>query len=203
MGFRTCVIGGYNKNDVLDYIDELKAEIKELKENQAVRMNTIATTSKDGIITVYDETQNRIRELEEENERLQRELEMLRISRHGYEEEYDVIKKILLDAKLDTSVVIAKAEEKSRQMLAEMEEYIKEQHSGVFEKLKEELEHDRTELGKSNDRLQMQLESLEKVNADLSELKTNMHEMLQAVPKRRFGKKRRRRNRMKKGKSKK
>ena len=59
--FRTCVIGGYQKDDVLDYVEELEQELKELRERQG-----------------REEPSEDLNSLKEENQRLRDELEKVK-----------------------------------------------------------------------------------------------------------------------------
>lgn len=214
--FRVCIIGGYNKADVTEYIRALEEELEELREKakagvspetagqcleaavaalETAGQQPEAAGGAQGTPGVADvpaaaagaaaserpETAEYLR-LQEENQRLREELESMKDRRTRSEEDYEAIKKVLLDARVDAGVITAKAQERANQMIAETEEYLEKRKRQAIAEFCKEMENRGIELLTSKYKIQAQMENLEKAYEELRQVRQYMADVVNNIP---------------------
>lgn len=137
--FRTCLFGGYNKEDVQSYVASLEQEIERLT---AVEMTAeLLEKSVNELLekqktdqTTMEEQKGKQAEMEktgaEQKDETQKEkttapsieeIEALREKAQKYEESYDAIKQLLLDSRIEAQVILTDARQQAEKLKEQMD----------------------------------------------------------------------------------
>lgn len=264
--FRTCVFGGYNKDDVLGYVHQLENELERLKSREAdtgkrkkARVENEGNIEGDMIVfneqaveeplpenermkterpareTMLQESETSdamrrlkgqlertkaeleqvrkllqekesliersSRELEEkewqirknnrlleekefeaaENSRqlndVKRECEKLQKEHEAYEDDYRAIKNVLLNARVDAGVIVAKAQEKAKLIMEEAQRNVQIETRKSAALLVDHLKENQEGLDVSKVYLEQQLKSIDNVKQQIEGIRSNIENM--------------------------
>lgn len=155
--FRTCLFGGYNKEDVQSYVASLEQEIErlaavettaelleksvnELLEKQKAEqaeieaqkaeqasMEKVEAEQKDGV----PEEKASVPDIEE--------IEALREKAQKYEESYDAIKQLLLDSRIEAQVILTDARQQAEKLKEQMDADARLQYDQMLLEAEEEV----------------------------------------------------------------
>lgn len=187
--FRSCILGGYNKEDVMEYVGALEEEIERLK----------AQCEPDTVIIVREDTGHEQPLLEnaglmlsaatkepnslmQENEQLRAEIVKLQEKVSQHDSDYDAIKKVLLDARIDANVMIQKARDKADDILREAEATAEEQKQKTGREVQREVGDRTLELFMARYRVNDYVEELERAQKNLEGLYRSMKQIADALP---------------------
>lgn len=181
--FRTCVIGGYQKDDVLDYVEELEQELKELRERQG-----------------REEPSEDLNSLKEENQRLRDELEKVKEEQlqkskeddgktmslepkqkevqNSYEGSYEAAKQAILEAK----AVLKEAREQAKVIRKQAEEEAKKRQSQIMEAFYRELETKGVSVLTTRYKLREQIEGLKEAREGLAQIRNHLEKAATQIP---------------------
>lgn len=133
--FRTCLFGGYNKEDVQSYIERLEQEIERLTAVEATA--ELLEKSVDELLEKQRADQAALEKIEamqndtQEPEATQmdrEEMEVLKEKAQKYEESYDAIKQLLLDSRIEAQVILTDARQQAEKLREQMESEAKMQY---------------------------------------------------------------------------
>lgn len=220
--FRTCVIGGYNKKDVNEYINSLENELINLKnEKNSVKDNTFSKEKdsleendfvffdesfeeisknkiQDDTLTIQNdkreekhvqteesknerklETQReyyekQLKELEEKYQELQRKNEMMQKERAVYDEDYKAVKSVLLNARVDAEIIVAKAREKAKLIIKDAQNSIENSRKKQYAISLKCLEENQNRLILSKGYFEEQIRNIENVQKEMRNIKKEM-----------------------------
>lgn len=195
--FRTCVFGGYNKQDVNEYIEKLeeqlnKAKILNQENNQGKKVDeTDFFVLKDDetqhnpkeqpifdkkensfdeymklqeqLIQTKEQLSNVKEELKEKNnkcEQLQMELNQLKNSSENYEEDYKAVKNVLLNARVDAEIIVAKAREKAKMITEDSQKKLTDKKKDMISLILKSFDENSESLNISKSCLETQIKSL-------------------------------------------
>ena len=102
--FHSTLFGGYNKAEVDAHIEELERRIQEYEKTRPVLKE----------LKTLEDAMNKIEELRSEDEHLTREIRI-------YEAEKEAVSKVLLDAKVNADVIVAKANNQAKEIMTKAE----------------------------------------------------------------------------------
>ena len=181
--FRTCVIGGYQKDDVLDYVEELEQELKELRERQG-----------------REEPSEHLNSLKEENQRLRDELEKVKEEQlqkskeddgktmslepkqkevqNSYEGSYEAAEQAILEAK----AVLKEAREQAKVIRKQAEEEAKKRQSQIMEAFYRELETKGVSVLTTRYKLREQIEGLKEAREGLAQIRNHLEKAATQIP---------------------
>ena len=181
--FRTCVIGGYQKDDVLDYVEELEQELKELRERQG-----------------REEPSEDLNSLKEENQRLRDELEKVKEEQlqkskeddgktmslepkqkevqNSYEGSYVAAEQAILEAK----AVLKEAREQAKVIRKQAEEEAKKRQSQIMEAFYRELETKGVSVLTTRYKLREQIEGLKEAREGLAQIRNHLEKAATQIP---------------------
>lgn len=130
--FRTSIVGGYNKADVMEYVGKLEKELEELK-----KVKEKAQTLEKSVSHLLDKQEENsfLRNIKEELEKEEAELSEkfsvedyegdglseLQEKAKKYDESYDAIRKLLLDSRIEAQVILTDAKQKAENIVKEAE----------------------------------------------------------------------------------
>lgn len=240
--FRTCFFGGYNKDDVKEYVKRLEEElIKAKTENEAKSsqgMNFVREKrTEDMGVVIFDEAMEKeapvpsdysreqkkekiekdegqmsgvnldemnqkleevrkemvekeketeekekhyvkeIHELMELNQKLQKETEILKAEKRNYDEDYQAIKSVLLDARVDAEVIISKARQKADMIMKEAQKEIEDKKLEACAILSKCLEENEYSLVISKKRMEDQVKNMEKAREEINALHADVKKL--------------------------
>lgn len=194
--FRTCVFGGYNKQDVNEYIDRLEEQVNKAKslndgvnqqkkimeddffvlgDDQVKQVLPKDTTSEKEIsFEKYLELQNKLlktqeeltnvkSKLEQKNikcQKLESEINKLRSSSENYEEDYKAVKNVLLNARVDAEIIVAKAREKAEMISKDSQKKLIDKKKDMVALILKLLDENGNSLDISKSCLETQVKSL-------------------------------------------
>lgn len=168
--FRTCIIGGYQKDDVLDYVEELEEELKELKlwKSQSEAEREDGSQSRELAI------------LREENERLKMELSQknLEVQEKQDFDFYNSAKEMLLDAQETLEVARNQAE----QLRIRSEKEIQEQQEAAMKQFRTELKEKGISILSTRYKLKEQIEGLKTVREEIARIRVNIEQTANQLP---------------------
>ena len=181
--FRTCVIGGYQKDDVLDYVEELEQELKELRERQG-----------------REEPSEDLNSLKEENQRLRDELEKVKEEQlqkskeddgktmsleakqkavqNSYEGSYEAAEQAVLEAK----AVLKEAREQAKVIRKQAEEEAKKRQSQIMEAFYRELETKGVSVLTTRYKLREQIDGLKEAREGLAQIRNHLEKAATQIP---------------------
>lgn len=259
--FRTNLIGGFNKEDVRDYVESLERELARLKERGASTQNTadggllpndedtLVLTGNLGQITEENQhlskneekekkettclqpelekkrqeieaqlskecrktemLEQRVKELEAEasdaklklersqtdlkemaiqteqkekdlrilqleKEKLELQVKQLNEERKDYEEDYKAVKNVLLDARINAEIIMAKARERAESLLKKAEREALQKQRQSLNGLVKNLAENNSKLGVSKYYLEEQVKEIEKTQKQIQEIQDSM-----------------------------
>lgn len=244
MLFRTCVFGGYNKNDVDEYIKEIENEMEKLKNisnttaddlnkeehndfeygkntkfkddvlvfgldnNKEIIENTEKENSSDDQINLLQkevteknktidlltiqlmEKNNEIEQLKQiskeekesntitKNIELEKEVVELREEKRKYEDDYKAIKSVLLNARVDAEIIIAKANEKAKAVLEEANKSVLIKKQEALNLTLKCLEDNCNSLLLAQKEMEEQIKGIENTKSKMKELEVNINKEL-------------------------
>lgn len=239
--FRTCVFGGYNKEDVMGYIRRLESELERQKQRKEEPLPWTDEVTGDDMIIFNDQNvevsdigsadeicilkeklkqagkeleQARIQLAEKERqiERKGRELEdkewqikksskqledkenqlkesglqlseikkecgKLQKEHEAYEDDYRAIKNVLLNARVDAGVIVAKAQEKAKLMMEETKRNVQLETRRSAALLVDHLKANQEGLDLSKLYLEQQLKSIDDVKQQIEGIRSSIENM--------------------------
>ena len=155
--FRTCLFGGYNKEDVQSYIASLEQEIErlaavettaelleksvnELLEKQKAEQDAIEEQKAEQAAMEKTEAEQKDGASEEKKAVPDiEEIEALREKAQKYEESYDAIKQLLLDSRIEAQVILTDARQQSEKLKEQMDADARLQYDQMLLKAEEEV----------------------------------------------------------------
>ena len=114
--FRKAIIGGFNKEDVMEYVEKLESEIERLKkvEKSAMALEKSVTEH------LQKETEKSESDILKESNvtdqmtaSLVDEIESIREKAQKYDEQYDAIKRVLFDSRIEAQMILTDANRKA------------------------------------------------------------------------------------------
>ncbi len=126
--FRSTLFGGYNKAEVDAHIGELERKIREYeKEWPALKE-----------LKTIEDAMKKIEELRSENEYLTKEIRL-------HEAEKEAVSKVLLDAKVNADVIVAKANNQAEEIVTKAEADSSKRYQDMEAELQKEFQRRITE----------------------------------------------------------
>ena len=160
--FRSAIIGGYNKADVMEYVGKLEKEIERLQvlEKTATELEQtvsglLAEKKTEQLMEIPEKP-----EVHEENEILsedQEGLDILKEKAQKYDESYGAIKQLLLDSRIEAQVLLTDARQKAAGIIREAEEQAEMLRAEARSRLNRELLQFRGSAGN----IQQELENMQ------------------------------------------
>lgn len=220
--FRTCVIGGYNKKDVDEYISSLENELIKLKNEKNFGKDKTAIKEKDILeesdFVLFDETfekitkdkmqddklsiendkkeemqiqaeenenekkfemqrehyEKQLKELSEKYQELQRKNEILQKDRAVYDEDYKAVKNVLLNARVDAEIIVAKAQEKAKLIIKDAQNSLENSRKKQYAISLKCLEENQNRLILSKGYFEEQIRNIENVQREMRNIKIEM-----------------------------
>ncbi len=182
--FRTCVIGGYQKDDVLDYVEELEQELKKLREmkggeklseelnslrdeNQRLR-DELAKVKEEQIQNQTTKEDCRIKNLESGEELVQK----------SYEGSYEAAEQAVLEAK----AVLKEAREQAGEIRKQAEEETRKRKGQIMEAFYRELEKKGISILSTRYKLREQIEGLKEARDGLEQIRNHLEKAATQIP---------------------
>lgn len=220
--FRTCVIGGYNKKDVNEYIDSLENELIKLKSEKNADEDNTFSKGKDSLeesdFVFFDETfgenskdkmkedtlavqkdkkeevkiqaekyedekklevqreyyEKQLKELNEKYQDLLRKTDMMQKEKAVYDEDYKAVKNVLLNARVDAEIIIAKAREKAKLIIQDAQNSLEDSRKKQYSISMKCLEENQNRLILSKGYFEEQIRNIENVQREMQNIKKDM-----------------------------
>lgn len=214
--FRTSLIGGYNKTDVMEYINKLETEVERLKsveEKAAVLEKSVSEfLEKQEQVSVQTEEAPEEKQPEEKEQTVhmtpasilqfsEEEIEKLKEKANKYDESYDAIKKLLLDSRIEAQVILTDARQKAEKILKDAQITSEERARDAELRLLTDarmqankiIQEARTQALEEKKETQARLateikKSTSQVQMELEVIQENMQRLLETIPSRIQGK---------------
>lgn len=226
--FRTCVFGGYNKDDVHLYISRMEEELANLESRSTAGQNRVGNglsaqmQDDDDVLALRDEAdglasfmrepeqtpevlpvekpkekpadsgellkaQRKVAELEEklkaakaELKAAKEELEQKEQQYEAYEEDYKAIKNVLLNARVDAGIIVAKAQEKAKLIVDDAQKRAQIQAQSSVAYLVDHLKENQMGLDTSRLYLEKQIQSIDHIKQEMEKVRENIEKLKDA-----------------------
>lgn len=220
--FRTCIFGGYNKNDVNEYVHSLENEIEKFQNEKEKGTDTITLSTeqeKSAVengqdIFIFDEIpkketslsqeahenrgnnvsadeaergvsdfienekekyENEITALKMKCQDLKEELVALRKERDEYEDDYKAVKNVLLNARVDAEIIVAKAREKANLIMKDATKKLEDKRKESYILFTKCIEENQNSLVISKEYFESQIRNIEDVQKKIKMLKMSVN----------------------------
>lgn len=116
--------------------------------------------------------------LNQEIARLRSEIETLQAERQNYQDDYKAVKNVLLNARVDAEIIVAKAQEKSKLIMQNTQRQIAQKRQESVEELVKRLSENSSVLRRTQFYLEEQAKSMEEVQKKIQMIQDNMETIL-------------------------
>ncbi|MCI8293182.1 MAG: hypothetical protein HFH53_06560 [Hespellia sp.] len=155
---------------------ELEEARRELEQVKTELQDTKAELEISG--RLCEQSKRRLELALSEKELLEDEAEKLREERKNYEKDYDAVKDVLLNARLDAEIILTRARKEANQLLEETHRQIETQKKESVETLMRHLVENHTGLQASKYYLEEQVKSIERTEEQIKTLQNKMENFL-------------------------
>ena len=154
-------------------LEQRTAELeKELAEARDSVRQLEAELEKTRALKEHHEKNSRIAQLEKE--KLEMEVKQLNEERKNYEDDYKAVKSVLLDARVDAEIIVAKARKKADLLLEDTERQMVLKQREIMNNLISNLAENNNKLTVSKYYLEEQVKGLEKTQKQIQEIQDNV-----------------------------
>lgn len=115
--------------------------------------------------------------LKNENKNLQSEVDALKKEKESYEEDYKAVKNVLLNARVDAEIILAKAQEKAKLVMETSQKQIEDKRRESFMILARCLEDNQNSLIVSKGYLEEQVKNIERAQREILVLEEDMKKL--------------------------
>ncbi|MCI8597021.1 MAG: hypothetical protein HFJ10_01040 [Lachnospiraceae bacterium] len=113
-----------------------------------------------------------------EKEMLENEAEKLREEQKRYEQDYDAVKEVLLNARIDAEIILTKAKKEAKLLLENTQRQISEQKKETVGELMRQLVENYNGLQTSKYHLERQVKSIERTTQQIEVIQSKMEDFL-------------------------
>lgn len=148
-------------------LEQLKLELNDMKSELNVSRR------------LCEQSRMRLEFVSAEKERLEDETEELREKQKNYEKDYDAIKEVLLNARIDAEIIRTKAKKEAELLLEDTQKRIMEQKKESIEELMRHLIENRDGLHASKTYLKEQVNNLERTEKQIEVLQSRIEDFME------------------------